>query len=106
FEEVRSDYFPSLPSRIRCLWVIEPDEDNKSLKYWYNQLGRKGRIYQINLTGKIHKVNQEYLTINTNSMNYLRQQAFKYWSGASGTHQHECEILFEGLAIVEEQLDP
>ena len=88
------------------MWVIEPSLNNTSLKYWYEILNPKGRIYKLNLTGKIHKASQAFLTINTGNMNFIREQAFKYWSGVSSENEFEYEILFEGFAEVVEELDP
>jgi len=39
-------------------------------------------------------------------MNFIREQAFKYWSGVSSENEFEYEILFEGFAEVVEELDP
>lgn len=104
FEEVRKDFFPNLPSRHRCLWVIPDDIDN--IKYWWTILGKKGRILKLKLTGKIHRANQQYLNLNTNRLNYIRQEAFKYWAGTSGTNKVEEECLFEGFAEVIEIPEP
>ena len=65
FEEVRMEFFPNLPSRQRCLWVIP--ENETSIQYWWNAMN-KGRnenkfwrILKLELTGKIYRTNQQYL---------------------------------------------
>lgn len=99
FEEVRKEFFPSHPSRQRCLWVIKADDEG-SLNYWQNTLGRGHRILKLQLTGKIHRANQEYLSTTTECFNKIRQRAFHYWTGTSGQRPEEEEILFEGFATV------
>lgn len=99
FEEVREDFFPNFPSRLSCLWVIP--ENMESINYWWGQITAEERvILKLKLTGKIHKVNQSYLTLNYGSLNHYRQLAFRYWSGTSGNNECENEYLFEGFAEV------
>lgn len=98
FEEVRKEFFFTLPSRQRCIWVIP--EDKNAVQYWWKLLGESGKIYKVELTGKIHFTNQEYLGLNTSSLDYIRQQAFKYWAGVKGKNTYESECLFEGFVKV------
>lgn len=99
FEEVRANFFPNMPSRLRCLWVIPDDKD--AVKYWWNTLGKQGRILELSISGKIHQASQQYLSLSTNSFDLLRQDAFKYWTSATGRNKMEDECLFEGFAKVE-----
>ena len=103
FEEIRKEFFPAHPSRQRGIWVIKPDKD--SLDYWKNELGSADQIIKVQLTGKIHKANQEYLKATTDSLNTIRQRAFHYWTGTSGANIVEEEILFEGFAEVIEIIE-
>jgi hypothetical protein len=102
FEEVRKDFFPSFPSRTRCLWVV-PD-NNDTLEYWWKELNVDGCekvLLKLSLTGKIFKANQQHLALNqTFSLDFMRQKAFRYWSGTSGENPNETEILFEGFSNV------
>jgi hypothetical protein len=98
FEEVRNDYFPNYLSRYRCLWII-PD-DNDAVKYWWERLGSKGNIYELSVSGKMHQASQQYLNLTTNSLDYIRKEAFKYWTGVSGRDKIEDECLFEGFVEV------
>ena len=102
FEEVRREFFPSLPSRQRCLFVIP--NDVKSLNYWWNALGKSGSILKLELTGKLHRTNQLYLIATTDSLDHIRGKAFRYWAGASGSNSAEDEYLFEGFAKVLESV--
>lgn len=98
FEEVRREFFPNLPSRQRCLFVIPMEF--QSLNYWWNKLGKNGNILKLELTGKLHRTNQEYLLATTDSLDHIRGKAFRYWAGASGSNAAEDEYLFEGFAKV------
>lgn len=99
FEEVRLEFFPNLPSRYKCLWVIEDDLD--VLKYWWEDIfKRSGEIIRFVLDGKIHRGNEQYLQQTGMGLDFIRQQAFKYWTGARGSKPYE--IVFEGFATVKE----
>jgi hypothetical protein len=39
-------------------------------------------------------------------MDFIRQEAFKYWAGTSGLNTIEEECLFEGFAEVLEEIVP
>ncbi|MBC3759861.1 DUF2441 domain-containing protein [Hyunsoonleella sp. SJ7] len=98
FEEVRQEFFPNYPSRIKCLWII-PD-DQTAVDYWWNALGQKGKIFEINVSGKVHQASQQYLNLSTNSFDFIREQAFKYWTAKTGINKVEDECLFEGFVNV------
>lgn len=99
FEEIRKDFFPNYPSRQRCLWVI-PD-NHKAVIRWWDILGCKGTICELSVSGKIHQANQRYLNLTANSLDFIRQQAFKYWSNAKiEDNQDDDECLFEGFIKV------
>lgn len=105
FEEVRKEFFPSFPSRTRCLWVTPDKLDNREiLEYWWNELKVEGCeqvLLKLNLNGKLFAANQQHLVIDqTFSFDFMRQKAFKYWSGSSGNSEAEIEVLFEGFASV------
>ena len=101
FEEIRKDFFPDLPSRFRCLWIIPNDKN--AVKYWWNTLGKKGRIFEISVSGKVHQASQQYLGLSTNSFDFIKEQAFKYWTAKSVENENEDECLFEGFVKVESE---
>lgn len=102
FEEVRKEFFPSHPSRQKCLWVIN-SEDPNAFEYWKNTLGTSDKVLRVQLTGKIHKANPQYLNLTADNLNKVRQNAFHYWTGTRGDRPEE-EILFEGFVNVLEEL--
>jgi hypothetical protein len=103
FEEVRKEHFPMFPSRNKCLWVIEDNDENK--EYWKQALVNQNtefRLIKLSLTGKIFKANQQHLQSGNFTLDTWRQKAFRYWAGASGERPEESEVLFEGFAQVVE----
>ncbi|MDR0602768.1 MAG: DUF2441 domain-containing protein [Bacteroidales bacterium] len=101
FEEVRQEFFPSYPSRQKGIWVIS---DKKYIPYWYKKLGmnRDSVIFELELTGKIHEANHASIRLTTNSLNFIRKQAFKYWIGDDIIANKEIgyECIFEGFVLV------
>ena len=108
YEEVRKQNFPELPSRQRCLWAI-PDDVNTAdyIRFWWPQLNLNNRrILKLELSGKLHRANQEFLLSVSNPLNFMRQYAYRYWIGEQGTNINEVECLFEGVAKVIDIIDP
>jgi len=108
YEEVRVQNFPELPSRQRCTWVV-PDDENTAeyMRFWWPKLNQnERRILKLELTGKLHKTNEEFLLFATNPLDYDRQYAFKYWSGEQGADINKIECLFEGIVKVLAIIDP
>ncbi|WP_027626267.1 DUF2441 domain-containing protein [Clostridium lundense] len=96
FEEVRGNYFPSLPSRKTCLWVCTKD----SLPYWWSALNGTKKIFKLELTGIMHKADEKYLICDTLSHDEIRANAFNYWTGSDGLNPKKEELLFEGVIKV------
>lgn len=113
FEDVRSNFFPTLPSRHFCLWVI-PDKDSLQdrLKFWIPQVvgNIKGtfRILHLSCTGEVHYANPDYLdAVHCNSIQNAQRSAFHYWKGDNVSKDTpEIEALFIGKALVTEVIDP
>ncbi len=98
FEEVRSLYFPHLPSRFSCLWLCEAT----ALEYWWSKLASPNpRIVEVAATGIIHRGDDRHLVSDSVPHNELRRIALLYWTGADGTRSQEEEILFEGTLKIE-----
>ncbi|OLS16569.1 MAG: hypothetical protein HeimC3_53150 [Candidatus Heimdallarchaeota archaeon LC_3] len=96
FEEIRKENYSQLPSRSKCIWLIE---DEKSLSYWSKLL--QGEIYKVEVTGEIHKGSDSYLQVETYSLDFFREQAHKYWKGDPLDGVKD-EIIFTGeLEVIE-----
>jgi len=99
FEEVRSNYFPQLPSRKTCIWVFPAS----ATEFWWKTLKpeeRRLRILKLRLTGTMHIADQRHLYADTFRHDDLRAKAFEYWTGTDGKAEEEQEMLFEGIIDV------
>jgi len=104
FEEVRKEYFPHKLSRYKGLHVIPADKE--SLSFWLDKLKRpEAKIYKLELTGKLHRSNNELLGTHSVSSEIIRYKAYQYWLGNEGSEAASDECLFEGIAQVIEIID-
>lgn len=106
FEEIRLKYFPHLPSRQYCIWLIPKTQNQlEHLAYWIQKLCSNGENYQIlelKCSGKIIYLNEKFIVGTPHNLNELRQLAFKYWSGTDANKNIPgIECLFEGFIKVE-----
>jgi hypothetical protein len=99
FEEVRLKFFPHLPSRQRCIWVIP---DGQSLTFWKQYI--TGRIFQLKINGKAYRASDKHLGNDSMSINQYRRNAFNYWAGLGVRGDPDEEILFEGFVEVIEEV--
>lgn len=97
FELERLRLDPELPSRFNCLFVT----DLAGINYWKPLLGNLNSqtIYRLSLSGKIHKANEKFVRLNTDSQEFNHDQARKYWAGEDAD-QSGYEFLFEGTIKV------
>ena len=104
FETIRKEFYPDLPSRQKCIWII-PDHI-ESLEFWRNILeNTEKRIFKISATGKIHRASQKWLVGGTFSLDKLNSLAHSYWRGEN-IGSTEDEILLEGrFKIIDEITD-
>jgi len=104
YEEVRKAHFPQLPSRQTGMWVI-PNE-KESLKMAMQELkSPRAKIFELSLTGKIHRVHPRLLELTSFAPIVLRETAYCYWLGNRGEDSAEDEIIFEGLVQVKKVID-
>ena len=96
FEEIRANYFPTLPSRKSCLWVCRED----SLEFWKKTLTGDCQIFEVSVTGVAHCADQKYLPAEVLPCEIIREKAFNYWTGADGSNPIEEEILVEGVVEI------
>jgi Protein of unknown function (DUF2441) len=74
FEEVRANYFPQLPSRRTCIWVVEKN----AVPYWWARLdGEHKEIFRLDLTGVLHRADERHLAADALSLTELRAMAFE-----------------------------
>jgi Protein of unknown function (DUF2441) len=101
FEAIRKEFYPALPSRYNCIWLVPDDE--LSVKFWKNLVhGNDKRIFKVATEGTIHRAANKWLTGSTIPLNEINSMAHKYWKGIDAGG-FEDEILFIGkLKIIEE----
>ena len=97
-EEIRINYCPNNPSRLRCLYVCE--KESEAIE-WAEVLKRNNKqakqILTLELNGTIFKGDGlSLLTVNKSYNEHLKT-AKEYWSNSTGKTS---EILFMGTAKV------
>lgn len=100
FEDVRRRYYPTLPSRQKCLWVCEADQ----LPYWKTMKENCQRsLLTLELHGEIFCGDDHWLTADTFSSIVYSERAKHYWDSKMSNSPRK-EFLFYGKAIVKEIL--
>ena len=100
FEQIRAEHYPSLPSRRRCIWVVE---NIAGARNWEKTMAPKGPIQTVELlaTGRIHRADDTWLHIDDDPNKQIREKAHKYWRGEISGRSKK-EIIFVGdIEIVE-----
>lgn len=101
FEDVRINSFSALPSRQKCLWVIEDNGNiNKSIEFWWNELNRKGKLLKLEVNGDLFQSDENYLRLRLEPIDSLKSKAESYWQGKLGDDPTYYECLFIGGAKV------
>lgn len=94
FESIRKEFYPELPSRQKCIWLI-PDNE-KSLEFWKNTVyNRHRRIFKVTVDGNVHRAAHKWLIGGTFSINEWNKLAHSYWK-SEDSGRIDDEILFEG----------
>jgi hypothetical protein len=104
WENVRSSEFPEKPSRQRCIWLAE-GEDN--LKYWLPRIPASAethRIFRVKPKGMFHYASDEHLMKDAELYPESLEKARKYWRGDIAQKCAQ-EILFEGTLDIIEEVD-
>lgn len=102
WEAVRVESYPDKPSRQKCLWVSQGEEN---MKYWISQLGlgNNQAVYRVELDGVMHDASNEHLMNDDIPYDLALEKAHRYWTGEI-TNPLAKEILFEGKMRVLEQV--
>ena len=102
YEEIRRDYFNSLPSRTSCIWLCK----EKQLKFWQEQLKEDNyKIFMIEVFGKTFKSNNNMIVAPSDSYKQMRKMAKKYWGYKEKTEKEDDEYLYVGkIKVIKELL--
>lgn len=95
--------FAKLPSRQRCVWLIESLDD---VKRWLELMGvRPVQVVEVKATGRAHVADQSHLAGDSELLSVWYEKARAYWRGER-TGSPLIEVIFEGrldvLRIVEQ----
>ncbi|AFH14949.1 DUF2441 domain-containing protein [Cronobacter sakazakii] len=104
WENIRKEEFSELPSRQKCIWLAE-GEDN--LNYWLRRIGKDSKeynIFRVVPNGKLHTASDEHLLSDVEPYETTLNKARQYWHGVVKNPLAR-EILFEGILEVREQVN-
>lgn len=98
FEEVRKEKFPDKPSRRNAFHIIK--DDKAAVAFWLPKIASpEHKLYKLEVTGKAHIGNVDYLGNDSVSPMMTRWNAYQYWLGAEKDVESN-EIMFEGAVKV------
>jgi hypothetical protein len=104
FEEVRTQEFPSRPSRERCLWLAPSWQ---AVQFWQRWGPCRKQWFKVRLlAGRFHLADAALLTTEDQTIAEVRDQARAYWTGDIAPDHVRAELLFEGDLQVLAALDP
>jgi len=104
FEQIRLEQFPDKPSRQKCMWVFPQERETLQLRM--SQLKTpNAKIYELNLTGKIHRSDYQRLELISISPAMIAQSAIAYWNGTGGNNAPTDEVIFEGKCQIAKVID-
>lgn len=121
-EDIRLDSFPHLPSRRRCIFLCESEEQLNIYLEKY-QFPRKGRVVleletiyfdpvseecwtSFGLTEKVFRqlnecrrfrANPKFLNCNSLPLDEKKSMLQRYWLGQETSSEHLTEVLYEGF---------
>lgn len=107
FEDIRAEFFPSLPSRKKCLWLLPTTNLLPRIKFWLPHLSSQSNkkfICKLRCSGSIHIGDESFLFSRFGHLKSYRDDAKKYWNGdfkPTSSFIHE-EVIFVGRIYVEE----
>ncbi len=106
-EEVRKEKFPNLPSRMKCMFLL--DDKEKVIKLVKEMRKTKKRSYlqavAVKLNGEVFYAKEVGLPRNGLSFNEYKEIAYSYWAQNQKSKEETKEILFEGAAEIVEILE-
>jgi hypothetical protein len=100
WEDVRRREFPHLPSRQRCVWLIQNQD---GVRYWLGRMNAGGafQVLRVRVQGRIHVASESYLLGDSEPMEETIRKARQYWLGVVEQEGTE-EVIFEGrMRVVE-----
>lgn len=105
WENIRLLEFQCEPSRQRCIWLLENEEQ---VRQWLRTLGFQPMthwVVKVRATGRALKVDSRILAGDSEPLPVWYDRARRYWRGEMTADPH-AEVLFAGTLHVEEIIDP
>ena len=108
FEELRASEFSHLPSRKRCMFLLnagqveDADAELQKMGFKGSALSGKSliRVEPIGDNPVTHQTDWKLLNVNQGKFQEIAANAWKYWQGTS--QPVKSEVLFEGQFIIRE----
>lgn len=105
WENIRLQDFPCEPSRQRCVWLVESEEQ---ARLWGQRMGFSPMNYwivKVRATGCALKTDAHLLAADSEPLPLWYDKARRYWRGEVTDDPH-AEVLFTGTVRVEEIMAP
>ena len=108
FEEIRASEFPNIPSRKRCMFLLDTDQEEEAeadlRKMGYEDSHLSGKLLikvePIEGSSVILQTDAALLDVNNCNDPEIAEAARRYWRGTS--QPVKPEVLFEGQYIIRE----
>lgn len=105
-EQVRKERFPKLPSRMKCMFLIDDKQACLNNLDIIANNAAKGlcQAVAVKLNGEVFYSKEFAIGRNGFSFNQYKEEAVKYWSQDQNSNEPTKEILFVGDAEIVEIL--
>lgn len=100
-EKFRQHFFPNLPSRLNCIWVIKSQDEAEHWVSVLDDIKNITRVVRLSLDGNTHKADGMLLPLTKDEFEIWLVKAKLYWSGQFSANPM-VETLFTGKAKVTE----
>lgn len=106
FEEIRADEFPQVPSRGRCMFLFEAEQDQDAeiylQKMGYSLTGRTLiKVEPVDGKCVTHRTDAKLLDVNLGKQPEIAAAARRYWRGTTDPVELP-EVLLEGSFVIRE----
>ena len=102
-EYCRKQYYPKLPSRLKCMFLCEDEEGaRKYLSTAKIKISAAPKVIKVKLNGKLFKTSNKFNRRDLTFDGFVKN-AHNYWAGVDkNTNDDSVEFLFEGWAEIVE----
>lgn len=104
WESVRSANYKKKPSRQKCLWLSQGEQN---LEYWKSKVvddQNLRQVFRVEIDGTTHEASDEHLMNDNLPYHQALDMSHRYWRGEI-SNPIAREILFEGKMRIIEQVE-